>query len=117
MEDQAIELGIALESLLLTELEPQTPLSFQLRLRGALLHGGTGSERVNTYDLLNDIYDMRSKAAHGGQLKVREKFRSGETIPTKDRLRQGMELCACLIRALAENKKRPNWKSLILGNR
>ncbi len=114
-EDRAIELGIALESLLLNDIESYTPLSYQLRLRGALLHGGTETDRANVYDLLHDIYDLRSKAAHGGKLKIRDKFRNGQRMKTESRLWQGIELCAHLIRKVAEQKKWPDWKSLVLG--
>lgn len=114
-EDRAIELGIALESLLLNDIESYTPLSYQLRLRGALLHGGTETDRANVYDLLYDIYDLRSKAAHGGKLKIRDKFRNGQRMKTESRLWQGIELCAHLIRKVAEQKKWPDWKSLVLG--
>jgi hypothetical protein len=58
--DCAIELGVALEALLLPDLGPNEQLSLAFRLRGAWLMGATPAERVAFARQFNDIYGRRS---------------------------------------------------------
>src|SRR5439155_10770879 len=70
--DAAIELGIALESLLLNDLEDERgELTFRLRLRGARFLADTLIERKDVDRLLRDVYSTRSIAVHTGRLPER----------------------------------------------
>ncbi len=66
--DQAIDLGIALEALLLHELgkEDRGELRYRLSLRGAWLGGGDEQERAEIQRTLKAVYDLRSRAVHAG---------------------------------------------------
>ncbi len=99
--DQAIDLGIALESLLLHDIEQPTELSFRLRLRGANLRGGSVDERRSAMAKLNELYDLRSKAVHLGVLKP-----SKGTDP-KTLLKDGMAECSHLIKLLVKSTIEP----------
>jgi len=66
--DKALDLGIALETLLLHNLSNSAQLSYQLRLRGAWLMGADVEDRKKIQETLKKLYDFRSKAAHEGKL-------------------------------------------------
>lgn len=63
---EAIDLGVALESVLVGETTDQ--LSYQFRLMGALLTGDTLQERRRAWDVFKAVYVLRSKAVHNGVL-------------------------------------------------
>jgi hypothetical protein len=92
--DRAIDLGIALEALLLHDAQSNTELGYRLRLRGALLREGDLSARRDTMKLLNELYKLRSNAVHRGRVDRTEKnWRT---------LEDGIMLCAELIRIVIE---------------
>ena len=64
--DRAIDLGIALESLLLHDIEDHGELRFRLSLRGAWLIGSNHAERLKIQRSLKKLYDLRSRAVHSG---------------------------------------------------
>jgi hypothetical protein len=66
LADQILDLGIALEMLLLGEKPEQLALSF--RLRGSWLLSATQDERRDNYQTLKEIYSYRSDVAHTGTL-------------------------------------------------
>jgi hypothetical protein len=53
--DKSIDLGIALEALLLHELDYQGELKFRLSLRGAWLGGGDAKERAEMQKTLGEV--------------------------------------------------------------
>ncbi len=71
--DSALDLGIAVEMMLLGENGDQ-PLSHTLRARGAWLIGDTAQERHQCFNTLRDIYIARSQVAHSGRLKNNERL-------------------------------------------
>lgn len=103
--DKAIDLGVALEALLLDGDKEQ--LTLQFRLRGAWLLGKNLESRREISDLLKDLYKLRSQAAHTG--KISEK----DTSRTESLLKRGIELCSEMIKVLIKSK--PDWNNLILG--
>ena len=68
LADISIDLGIALEALLLHEQNKKNrgELRFRLGLRGAWLVGSDGNERAEILKLLREVYDLRSIAVHSG---------------------------------------------------
>jgi hypothetical protein len=111
IEDKIMDLGIALEMLLLKgNVRDQLALSF--RLRGAWLVSGTPEERRENYNLLDKLYDYRSAVAHSGLLgdgnpqkieEVRNQFPAYQALAEK------------ICRRLLHN---PNvvWSDLIIGS-
>lgn len=108
--DKAIDLGVALESLLLSDQPEQIQLSLQFRLRGAWLLGKDLESRKSVYQHLRDIYNYRSSAAHSGKLtkKVKDFDRARESLIG------GLQLCADAIKAVIEEGE-INWDDLLLG--
>lgn len=102
--DRAIELGVALEALLVADKESGATISYLLRVRGAWLGGGSMAQRRHNKALLREAYDLRSKAVHTGRLNDS----AAET------LRECSELCAKLIRGVIERGAMPDWETLIL---
>jgi hypothetical protein len=70
--DAAIDLGITLESLFLNDDEGE--ITFRLRLRAARLLGQNDTERARVFNLVNDLYTVRSAAVHSGRLPIKKKI-------------------------------------------
>jgi Apea-like HEPN len=64
-KDKALDLGIAIESVLEVD---QPDVSYKVRQRGTLLLGGTSDEKKDTFEHLKELYKLRSKVAHGSTL-------------------------------------------------
>jgi hypothetical protein len=106
--DRAIDLGIALEALLLHDLEPDRgELGFRLSLRGAWLIGATDIERSDVQKSLRAIYKLRSDAVHSGFVASDPK--------TTGTIVRATELCGALIRRIIELKCKVEWQGLVLG--
>lgn len=108
--DRAIDLGVALESLLLHGENEKVQLSLQLRLRGAWLLGENAASRKRIYFHLRDLYNYRSGAAHSGRLTKKAKDYALAEASLKD----GLKLCADAIKALIFAKDFL-WEDLLLG--
>jgi hypothetical protein len=106
--DRAIDLGIALESLLLGD-NDHSELSFRLSLRGAWLIGNDDTERLGLQKALKNLYDLRSRAVHSGTIERSAK--TGNTIA------RATEICKALIRKAIELKCDIDWERLIVGRR
>jgi hypothetical protein len=113
--DKALDLGVALESLLLNDLGSNEQLSLSLRIRGAWLLGEDANDRHRLERIFKQLYHYRSQAAHRGKFdKDRVKIDS-DLIPIQDFLKTGEELCAAIIKKILEKAKFPEWNRLILG--
>jgi hypothetical protein len=112
MEDRAIELGIALESLLLADSGSNIDLTLRIGLRGALLLGGDITVRRRHDRLLKNVYWVRSKAVHGGKVPQECKGQRVEQI-----LSDGLDLCAALLRTMISRgvPSESQWTDLQLG--
>lgn len=111
--DKAIDIGIALEALLVYDLSSNDPISFPLRLRGAWLLGRRAASREQYLQLFKSIYECRCRAVHTGQF--RPKFTKKLPLPLNDLLKKGEDLCADMIKDVLEKGKFPEWEKLILG--
>lgn len=114
LADKALDLGVAFESLLLSDLGKNEQLSLALRLRGARLLGQDLDNRVRLEKELFELYTCRSIAAHTGKIDDHIKI-NGVRTPMQDFLQTGVERCASMIRKIIEKGKFPDWKHLILG--
>ncbi len=68
--DMAIELGIAMESLLLED-DDKAELSFRLAVHAAWLLGKDRDERREFFKIFRFLYGLRSSAVHRGELRGR----------------------------------------------
>ncbi|MFM0218265.1 hypothetical protein [Paraburkholderia caledonica] len=109
--DRALDLGIALESLLLSHQPSKDQLTLQFRLRGAWLLGRDGQHRVELFNTFHQLYTYRSYAAHSGSVAS---SRTPEEEVQKT-LRMGLELCAKAICKIIEKGGFPEWDSLVIG--
>ncbi len=120
VEAAAIDLGIAAEALLTQDRDRDAPISFTLRARGTLLLSGTPEERRRNYEVLRDLYDLRSKVAHEGSIvdrtnipySERDRVRLREAAAT---VRSGEGVCIALIRKIIEEGQFPSWGALLFG--
>jgi hypothetical protein len=109
--DSAIELGIALEALLLNDMdEERGELTLRFRLRGARLLGQTPEERAIIYRVLGQVYRLRSHAVHRGAIPEQ----LGRT-PAGDILTDGYRLAARAIETLIRQGQNPNWEQITLA--
>ncbi len=104
--DRAIDLGIALESLLLGD-NDSGELSFRLSLRGGWLIGNNDTERLEIQKVLKKLYELRSRAVHSGTIE-----RSAKTGTT---ITRATEICKALIRKAIELKCDIDWPRLVVG--
>jgi hypothetical protein len=112
IEEKIMDLGIALEMLLLKDNRNYDQLSLTFRLRGSWLISGTTAERRENYKLLKDLYNHRSQVAHSGLLEggdtkkieeVRKQFPKYEALAEK--------ICKRLL-----SKPTIDWDGLLLGD-
>ena len=106
-------MGISLESLLTAGRDPSTAISYVVRLHGALLAGGTTTTKRKNFRLLDAVYDLRSKAVHGGKVP-KHKNLSGKRRSTDDILWEGSVICADIIRKVIERGGIPDWNQELL---
>ncbi|HUY14127.1 MAG TPA: hypothetical protein VMX16_10945 [Terriglobia bacterium] len=114
IEDKILDLGIALEMLLLKDQNDNNDqLSLTFRLRGSWLLADLAEERIEIFKLLKEIYKYRSQVAHGGVLckgnaakiaVVRQSFPKYQSL--------GERVCRKIIR-----DGKPDWDKTILGAR
>ena len=108
--DAAIDLGIALEALFLSELDgDRGELGFRLRVRGARYLGHSTSERLRISKQLSSLYTARSVAVHTGVLS--EEI---DGTRVKSLLEQGYILAAAAVRSMIE-KGSPDWNEVIFS--
>jgi hypothetical protein len=110
IEDRILDLGIALEMLLLQDNRNNVQLSLSFRIRGSWLVGTSKEDRLSVYQQLKEIYDYRCQVAHSGVLcngKAREIQKVEDSFPRYEAL--AGRICRKL---LTPNK--PDWDNLVL---
>ncbi len=108
--DKAIDLGIAMEVLLLHDQTEQDPIALPFRLRGAWLLAKTPKERTEIERTFNKVYDCRCQAVHSGKCEAPSKEMSLSTL-----LERGQDLCAEVARTVLRRGGFPDWQKLVLG--
>jgi len=106
--DSAIDLGIALEALLLADTDT-SELTFKLRLRVSRYLEPAGAGRERFFDAVRDLYAIRSTAVHRGHLPDTFKAR-----PTTEILEDGYRVVARALRRMIADGI-PDWKAVELG--
>jgi hypothetical protein len=110
-EDKAIDLGIALESLLGPGHEE---ISYKIRLRGTLLVGGNAENKRHTFLYLNKLYSLRSSAAHGDKLDPGVKV-GGNEVSIDTFLKECCCIVSQIIREIIKSGFVSDWEGRLLG--
>lgn len=101
--EQAIDLGIALEVLLLHDnSKDRGELRYRLSERGAKLLSQNGSEQLEYFRKLKTIYDLRSAAVHVGSIEDSE--------ATREKLAEAKNFCARIANKIIKLGGFPNWE-------
>ena len=111
VEDALLDLGIALEMLLLDENKAAQQLSLMFKLRGSWLLGADASDRHQRWALLEEIYNARSSVAHTGTLHG---GKPQHLQSSRERLPAYIGLAEEVVRKVVL-EGRPDWRNLILG--
>jgi len=110
-EDRAIDVGVALEALLMHgDSTSNQEINFKLGIRAAWLLGKTIDERVEIAKQVRDLYQLRSDAAHQGKLE-----RAKDILAREITLSDGADLVGRLLLAILERGGWPDWRVLVLG--
>jgi hypothetical protein len=108
--DSAIDLGIALESIFLQDLEPDRgELTFRLRVRAARFLAVDVQERRSLFQFFGDLYGVRSNAVHSGTVPANVRGRD-----TQEVLNRGYELVAAATESMILTGA-PDWLGMLLG--
>ena len=105
--DVFINLGTALESLYLNDIQYAGELRFRMALRAAWHLGNNSNERLLLIDDFKDIYDLRSQAVHTGNLNQKNW--------TPEFMAKAQDLCLKSIVKIIEDGRFPNWNQLVVG--
>ena len=106
--DSAIDLGIALESLFLDDMdEARGEMTFRLRFRASRFMGKSRTERLHLYKLVGDLYSARSSAIHSGRVSSTMQGR-----PTDKILEEGYRLTADTVKRCIINGQ-PDWTTVL----
>ena len=112
--DKIIDLGIAFESLYLSDRGANSELSFQFRLRASWYLGKDKADREMLMDEFKAIYTLRSKAVHTGKIPQTVKIRS-KSVPISEFIPKSQDLCRQSIMKIIEKRVFPDLNNEILG--
>lgn len=112
-EDQAINLGIALEVLLTHDDNTTTEIANRVASRGAWLAGQSSDERMQIAHLIKSLYDQRSQAVHKGVLERKPSI-NGQKVPFFEFAPHAASLVGDIYQALLMRGEWPNWERLVL---
>lgn len=110
VEDKMLDLGIALEMLLLDD-NDKDQLALQFRLRGSWLIGQSSQDRIEKWNLLQEIYNARSSVAHTGTLHKNNPLKIQKT---QEALPMYLSLAEAILRKIIVCGT-PVWRDLVLG--
>lgn len=110
VEDQILDIGIALEMALLDDNNNHNQLSLTFRLRGSWLVSQDKEDRHRNYKILRDLYNFRSEVAHTGVLCKNDFAKINEV---RGRMNEFFSITSKILRTLIENGN-PDWTKLIL---
>lgn len=112
-EDKILDLGIALEMLLLSDL-PNDQLSQTLRIRGSKILNTDLVTTKDNYTTIGKIYTYRSKVAHSGEIKKMGKKDKLTIEYLYDHLTEYYQLVEDIFYAVL-SKDSIDWKDIMLG--
>ena len=110
MEEQLVELRIALESVLLADDKGVVAEKrYRLATRGAWLLGDTFEERKRCFDRLRKVYGFASSVLHAGSPKEKDRDQLASAIG------EAQDYCRKAILRIVSVGSMPNWSDLVLG--
>lgn len=112
--DSAIDLGIALESLLMGKTSNNSEITFKMSMRAAAFLGRSAEERKEIFNVVSDVYGLRSTAVHTGRLSTKKELKS--KLTTTDAIRRGQAICAAIIRQWMQRNGKIDWDALLFAN-
>ena len=115
LADQLIDLGIALETLYLSDIRDKGELSFRLCVNASWYLGEDVEARKRLMTIMKNVYDYRSRAVHSGAVPTNIKI-GGKEIKMYQLIRQAQVLCRMSIVKIINDGRFPNWKNLVLGD-
>ena len=107
--DAAIDLGIALETLYVSDLPRDATIGFTLRVRASRYLSTGKTERKQVFRALRQLYKLRSRAAHTGEIPV-----VVDGIPASEVLGECSRLAAQTISRFVRYGE-PDWTDVVLG--
>lgn len=110
--DAAIELAIALDSLLG---DGNTELTWRVSLRSALILGGSRADRIQIRSVIKALYDVRSQLVHEGKIAQAIKIKKIGKLSVDDLLKQGRIIAARILEAAILRGHLPDWFEEELG--
>ena len=110
VEEQLVELRIALESALLAgDSGNVSEMQFRIATRGAWLLGETYDERNADFDTLRKAYGLASSVLHARNLKRKNRAEDASTVM------RAQDLCREAILHMVREGSVPNWDEVVLG--
>ena len=110
-EDKALELSIALETLLIDSPGEHT---FKISLRAALLTSENINTRAANRAIIRAAYTLRSNLVHGGQSMSEVKV-DGEKVPSRDVAKRATTTTISVIQSVLTAGKLPDWSDVELS--
>jgi len=110
--DQALEIAIALETLLVNSAGEHT---FKIALRAALLTSDDLTERSQNRAIIEAVYGMRSALMHTGQSPTECKVRNSGKQPAATVATSAARITARIIRRALADGHLPDWDTLELS--
>lgn len=104
--DQALELCIALETLLTQGPGENT---YKIGLRSARLLGGDLEEQLKNRVIVSGTYILRSALVHDGEDKETIKLKNQGKVRAKSVVNDAIPICAAVIRRILELGSIPDW--------
>jgi|GEM_PF-1858652 hypothetical protein len=111
--DKALEISIALETLLVNETGEHT---FKIALRAALLTSGDMKERSRSRATIEAAYSLRSALMHKGDTPAERNLRGYGSRPSTQVAADAVELTALVIQRVIAGGGLPNWDMFELSN-
>jgi hypothetical protein len=111
--EQALELGIALETLLTDDNPGEN--TFKLGLRAALLAGPDLAGRTRRRAIVGALYRLRSAVSHSGTIPSDVRVVGVGKMATADVMSEALSVVAETIRAVIVRSAIPEWYAFELG--
>jgi hypothetical protein len=111
LDERMVDLGTALEIVLMHGAESSGEIINKVATRAAWLIGGSGEDRLATFKTARDLYSERSKAVHTGKLKT---IKTPAFPGDNSAYAEYDKLGADVILAIAKRGYWPDWTRLVL---
>lgn len=109
--DQAMEIAIALETLLA---DGATENTYKIGLRAALLLGGDIATKLENRAIVGGAYVMRSALVHSGTVPAEIKLVRFGKMQADEVAKKAANICAAVIQKIIERGQIPEWFELEL---